>query len=369
MSNKAVLVNVTAAQHGGAMSILLQFIRAFAERKPQGIQLYVFCSVPVDNLGCEAISMIQTPPKSMLQRLLWDYRGIRKWAEAEGVEPSLIFSLQNTGVWFRRVPQLVYLHQAIPFSARKWSVFKKNERSLWFYKHIYPFFIRISLSRHSHLVVQTRWMKESAAARFHFPPDKITVARPEGHPIPAVHLDPLPEPERCHFFYPANPAIFKNHLVLIQAAAVLKKQASTPPFKIHFTCRLEELTDECKMNMDKYNLYDNFAFHDKLPFSLVARYYLNAKALLFPSTIETVGLPLLEAASCGMPVIAADEPYAKEALAGYDNVRWAPAGMPDKWAGRMLEIMNNSKRSLPAARSLSGEWGKVIDLIEELAKH
>ncbi|MCS3705891.1 glycosyltransferase involved in cell wall biosynthesis [Salinibacter ruber] len=41
--------------------------------------------------------------------------------------------------------------------------------------------------------------------------------------------------------------------------------------------------------------------HEKMP-----KLYRGAKALLFPSTVETFGLPVLEAMACGTPVIASD---------------------------------------------------------------
>ena len=44
--------------------------------------------------------------------------------------------------------------------------------------------------------------------------------------------------------------------------------------------------------------------------------------LIFPSYIETLGLPLLEARLTGCPIIAADTPFAKEILDGYNNVAY-----------------------------------------------
>jgi glycosyltransferase involved in cell wall biosynthesis len=40
--------------------------------------------------------------------------------------------------------------------------------------------------------------------------------------------------------------------------------------------------------------------------------YAEASTLVMPSLVETVGLPLLEAAIAGLPIAAADRPYARE---------------------------------------------------------
>jgi glycosyltransferase involved in cell wall biosynthesis len=53
--------------------------------------------------------------------------------------------------------------------------------------------------------------------------------------------------------------------------------------------------------------------------------YAQSNCLLFPSRIETWGLPMSEAKSYGMPIIAADLPYAHEAIGSYDRVRFFSA--------------------------------------------
>jgi glycosyltransferase involved in cell wall biosynthesis len=46
------------------------------------------------------------------------------------------------------------------------------------------------------------------------------------------------------------------------------------------------------------------------------------RAVIFPSEIETFGLPLIEARSTNTPVLAIDLPYAREVLNGYANVKY-----------------------------------------------
>jgi glycosyltransferase involved in cell wall biosynthesis/putative flippase GtrA len=51
----------------------------------------------------------------------------------------------------------------------------------------------------------------------------------------------------------------------------------------------------------------------------VADAYAAADVFVFPSTTDTLGLVLLEAMACGVPVVAADTEAARETLAGYPN--------------------------------------------------
>jgi glycosyltransferase involved in cell wall biosynthesis len=54
-----------------------------------------------------------------------------------------------------------------------------------------------------------------------------------------------------------------------------------------------------------------------LPDGAVASLLLGARALLFPSLAEGFGLPLVEAAALGTPVIASDLPVIREVLGDY----------------------------------------------------
>lgn len=55
----------------------------------------------------------------------------------------------------------------------------------------------------------------------------------------------------------------------------------------------------------------------------VAAMYSAADALVFPSLTESYGLPLVEAMTIGMPIVAADRPYARE-LCGATGIYFDP---------------------------------------------
>ena len=47
-----------------------------------------------------------------------------------------------------------------------------------------------------------------------------------------------------------------------------------------------------------------------------------SSVLVFPSYIETIGLPLLEARSVGAPILAADCLYARDGVGGYEKAEF-----------------------------------------------
>ena len=64
--------------------------------------------------------------------------------------------------------------------------------------------------------------------------------------------------------------------------------------------------------------------------------YANAVVLVFATLYEGFGLPLLEAADRGLPVIASDIPALRET--GGDAVRYVPPGDAAAWAGAVQEL-------------------------------
>ena len=65
--------------------------------------------------------------------------------------------------------------------------------------------------------------------------------------------------------------------------------------------------------------------------------------LLFPSYIETFGLPLLEAKTIGSPIIASDTPFSKEITSNYNNVNYFDYSDEIKLAKLMIKQIGKMK--------------------------
>lgn len=61
--------------------------------------------------------------------------------------------------------------------------------------------------------------------------------------------------------------------------------------------------------------------------------------LLFPSYIETFGLPLLEARMSGSPILASDCPFSHEILDDYDGVSYFDPFRPEELAALMKQCL------------------------------
>lgn len=67
-------------------------------------------------------------------------------------------------------------------------------------------------------------------------------------------------------------------------------------------------------------------------------YYGNAAALLFPSLYEGFGLPVLEAMSFGIPILASNRASLPEV--GGESIRYFDPGVPGEMESRLIEILD-----------------------------
>ena len=98
--------------------------------------------------------------------------------------------------------------------------------------------------------------------------------------------------------------------------------------------------------------------------------YSQASAVVFPSKLETWGLPITEAKHQQIPLLVADLPYAHETVGTYDLVSFFPADSPAALADLMQSMLDKSwqptgnQLSTPAspfAPDWASLWGMLID--------
>jgi glycosyltransferase involved in cell wall biosynthesis len=92
----------------------------------------------------------------------------------------------------------------------------------------------------------------------------------------------------------------------------------------------------------------------------VAAAYRSADVLLMPSLTETVGLVLLEAAACGLPVVTADTPAVRHTVQNGTPLL-PPNATPDRWATAVADVLG---RPRPEPAKVAS-WREVTDELIE----
>lgn len=340
-----IIVNATALDKSGALSILKQFIYNIPTDDTKWL-IFISDSIDITTSNVNVSLVPIQGVKSMHKRLWWDAFGLNKWLKNHNITPIATISLQNTGfrVSQKNIPQFIYYHQSIPFYPYKWKVFKKEHRTLWFYKYIYPFFVRFFLTKKTEIFVQLEFIKRGFVKKFRHNPNLVKVYSPTTQKVVFNRQMFEIDSKKINFFYPATDYFYKNHRVIIEGLEISNVDA------------MLYLTSYC-INNNKIKCLGS------IPFEKVCEMYFTCDCLLFPSYIETYGLPLIEAASSGMPIIAADLPYAREVLDGYEGVIFVPYNNPQAWSNAIKGIVKG-KRYLPYDISGRPGWKELFDNIK-----
>ena len=374
--NKIVFVNATAAIKGGALTILKQFLEGISIYFNENIYYYVFCSSEeLKIFERENIRIIYNiKENNWLNRIRWDLNGLKKWSKQEGIKADLIISFQNTGVfYYNSIKQLIYLHQSLPFcKGVNWNFFNKDERVLWFYKNIYKKLIRLTLKSNSYIVVQTEWMRYAVAKQFKWNPKKISVIKPNIKNIAIEKISKIDfNNNEFHLFYPANSAVYKNHELIINALKYIKdnKPEIYKNIILHFTLdgTLSNNRNAVLVNLIKdLRVDEQIKYEGKIPYERVLSFYKSCDLMLFPSYIETFGLPLIEAASFGMPILAAEADYAREVMGDYEGVKFLDHKDAKIWAENIIDLYNKRIKYAPYNIHYETSWKDFFKLIEKL---
>ncbi|MEB2274185.1 glycosyltransferase [Bacillus sp. ILBB4] len=368
---KILVLNV-AASSGGALSILNDFYNYVKENDQNNDWVFLLSTPQLKER--ENIKIINTSwiKKSWIHRLYWDLVEVRKIIN--NIKPDIILSLQNTGALGVDIPQIIYLHQLIPFQETKnFSFLKKGEFMYAVYQKIIGRLIKTSITSANYTIVQTDWLKNILIKKTKLNNDNILVIPPSLN-IPFCSEKEMEKVKeninnKKTFFYPAKPLIYKNHMAIINGTKFLVNKGYSD-FLIELT--IDANGDKCPNTILEEMRFAKRQFNltGFLEREEVLNKYKNS-ILIMPSYIESFCLPLEEAKRMGGMILAPDLPYAKEVLKNYPNVLFFNPFDPKSLADQMERILNNDfnyrTMKMPEHKNVNS-WDKLLDLLKKIEK-
>lgn len=333
---KNIVVNATALSTSGALTILKQFIK----NTENHLQYHFICFIPcgLNLIKPRNVTFIEIPKMNWLKRVLWDGFRLKAYLSNRNIKPYKVISLQNTSINID-AGQIIYLHQPLPFSDVSWSILKKEEFKLFLYKHFYSLFIFFFVKESTVFVVQTNWMKDVLSKKFGIPEEKIEIIKPEITLPSNVFYNTEAKPsERQKLLYPAVPVFYKNHTLILDAMKYLKGQnkLERSQFQVTFKKGDYPLFDRI---VSEHDLNDFVEYLGVIPYEELMTKYLDAKCILFPSYVETYGLPLAEAAYFGKRILCSDIAFAHDVLEGYSGAVFLDYKNTKVWADAISKVL------------------------------
>ena len=305
---ETIVISGVNLVNGGPFTILKECLDALSS-SPLSIQYNIVALVHKKCLlpNYSKIKLIEFPKskKNYCYRLYYEYYEFKRLSQK--LTPKLWLSLHDMSPIVKTEIQAVYMHNPSPFLGKPKSF---TPRGLVF-SSLYKWIYRINIHSNNYLIVQQNWLREAFSTMFKVSQDKIIVARP------ACFLSQLEEPIRQSvnrtnkiFVFASYPRSFKNFEVICKAAKRLV-EVGEKRFKVFLTMDGHE-NQYSEAILKAYGDLENLCFVGLQPHEKMNDFYVSSDCLIFPSKLETWGLPISEYMQYGKPMLLADLPYARE---------------------------------------------------------
>ena len=333
--NSTIMIYDVHASESGALAILDDLYNQVRAYEDKSVKWIFVVSVP-EYEETENIKVVRFPwvKKSWGHRYYFDNVTTRNLLKV--YKPDKVFSLQNKGISFYKKEQLVYLHLAFILTDYKFEL-KRDGKKLWLYQNVVSKNIFNSLRKVDKTIVQTQWMKDALVKKAKVRKEDVIVQQPNVLSNDIYKFEDTLE-NRKRFFYPATAFDYKNHLTLLKALNYVQNNG-LKDYELILTIEENE-SDYTRSLVDYVNKHNlNVKFGGKIPREDVFKMYAES-ILVFPSHVESFGLPLLEARLTGAYVIASDYAFSREILEGYEKAFYFD-GLDFEQLGKLLKEISN----------------------------
>jgi glycosyltransferase involved in cell wall biosynthesis len=341
---KVVISGVNMVE-GGILSVLQDCLVSIAKLQEEfALDITVLLhskklldGIDIDNL--EGFHLIEYPlvKTSWLKRIKFEYIESRKISN--DIKPDLWISLHDITPNVNCKVQVVYCHNPSPFyKPQREYFFYDSTFTLFnlFYKYLYG----INIKKNTYVIIQQNWLREAFKKMYGVnsivahPIQKFKKSKTGIVDLNALNID-FKDPT---FFYPSIPRVFKNFEILCEAAQILEDD--NKQFEIILTLDGSE-NRYAKEIFEKYKHLKSLRFIGVQKRNVIEYLYSKVNCLVFPSKLETWGLPLSEFKEFDKPILAADLPYARENIGNFNQVTFFDPLNAKQLAEYMLMFIEN----------------------------
>lgn len=320
-AGRRAVVNAINLTGRGGRTILADCLSALDRSMPVGWTATAYVAPGLALQPLDRIETVEIPRRwnSWIDRLWFELWGMA--AREAGHSVTLFLSLQGASARINAERKAVYCHQNLPLSPLRLGRAVKHPftTAQWI---IYDFLYRFAIGRGDWIVVQQQWTREAFRTRYR--QGHVIVARPVSADAPDRHFRRPPcGSGRLQILVPLAAYPNKDVETAIETARQLRRMnidfemsLTIDPAESGYAAELaRRATDVPEVRM--LGFLSREALEDA---------YRSHHLMLFPSRVESWGLPLSEGKAHGIGIVATDHPYAHEAIGDYDGAAFFPAG-------------------------------------------
>lgn len=364
---KTIVVSAVTLRKGGTLTILRQCLSYLSELAAQGDYRIVALVHRKDLVSYPNVEYMEMP--DMIQG--W---GKRLWCEyvtmrsiSRQLAPVYLWlSMHDTTPNVQAERQAVYCQTSFPFLKGKWQDLFFDYKIVLFTLFT-RFAYRINIHRNRYLIVQAEWLRNGFSKMFGLPKELFIVATPERMGKGMIIKDNQ-QNLIYTFLFASTPDCHKNFETVCRAAALLEKELGIGKFKVILTVSGHE-NRYAEWLHRRWGHLRSIEFAGFMSREELYRNYASAHCLVFPSRVETWGLPISEFAAFGKPMLLADLPYAHETASGSGQTAFFDPENPESLMNQMKRLVNGDVSFLkeiprqvlsePATRT----WKELFDLL------
>lgn len=333
-TSSTIIISAVNLVNGGTFTILKECLSQISKSEVLKNWKIIALVHSEKNLPVyENIEYISFPlaKKNYIFRCFYEY--IYFYFLSVKLKPKIWFSLHDMTPNVKAEKRFVYMHNAMPF----YKHFAGEELGLKLkaFAHFYKFIYKINAKKNTAIIVQQNWIRDEISKLCKVPKEKIIVAYPE---IPERNVSS--GYEKGLFFFASVPRPFKNFEVICKADEILEatEKELSENYKIVLTFNGTE-NKYSKNLYERHSHLKHIEFAGLLPQEKVYEYYNKPECLIFPSRLETWGLPISEFKPSGKKMIIADLPYAHETANNAKNVAWFAPDDAQKLASIIKRVL------------------------------
>lgn len=335
------MVSAVNLRKGGTLTILrdcLQYLSSLT--KEYRVVALAHKRELCDFTGIEYIEMPDII-KGWGKRLWCEYVTMHRMSQ-ELAPVYLWLSLHDTSPRVKAERQAVYCQTSFPFYQWTWRDFRFDFK-IPLFACFTRFAYRVNVHSNRYLIVQQEWLRKGLSKMLGVRPNKFIVAPPQRK---MIEVNPKEVDKKCFtFFYASTPDCHKNFETLCKAAALLEKEVGVGKFKVVLTIKGDENKYAAWLKKNWGNVH-SIEFAGFMSKECLYGHYQMADCLVFPSKVETWGLPISEYMETKKPMLLADLPYAHETAAGSELTAFFPATDANVLKDEMKKILNGDVSGL-----------------------
>ena len=380
-----IFINALAASAGGGLTYVRNVVPLFAEGSGARATLLAGGSLAREFQGLRNVDCIEWDHSGSAARRFWsEQRKLPRLLRASGA--NVLLSAGNFALRQSPVPQILLSRNSLYTSA----AFRKDLRARGEFRLAVDNALKSAVAKWSiRTADRVVAPSEAFAAELRQWAGSPVVAIHHGFDRDAFLRDPAPLPDAIQrqldarrgelkLLFVSHYNYYRNFETLLRALPILQRKLLPRRVCLLLTTSFQPganpgsyRTDRVAALVEQLEIAGSVVQLGSVPYHSLHHLYPHADLYVTPAYAETFAHPLVEAMSCGLPVVASNLPVHRE-ICGEAGV-YFPTFSPDELAQRVADIANSPEqvarmRSAGAGRVAMFSWRKHLDQILALAE-